>query len=263
MNFWVSGTYGKQTNHRLTSKGSQSINGEIIARARNHTKTCLSINEWYLGLSASLTPASTPYEYRKFFPILYESQLINQKVIPSATHISQKSKVINEDCLLADLVTKIGSWCRLENFISFVSLNKPVNVYKPFFLGKAKSKENCFSYFLFHFNTHTSYVNMHEHLACLTLIFKGQSITWLTKKYLQSFWEQDISSGSSSGLFHYWDKKDIKSFFLIFGGIFYFLFVLYSALLHLPPLRFHCADGCWDRTRTVATGALAVRRSNH
>jgi hypothetical protein len=39
------------------------------------------------------------------------------------------------------------------------------------------------------------------------------------------------------------------SFFIyIFGGfIFYFFPVLYSALLHLPPLRFHCADGCWDR----------------
>jgi hypothetical protein len=44
-----------------------------------------------------------------------------------------------------------------------------------------------------------------------------------------------------------------------FWGYFYF-FVLYLTLLHLPPLRFHCADGCWDRT--VATGALAVRRSN-
>ncbi len=31
--------------------------------------------------------------------------------------------------------------------------------------------------------------------------------------------------------------------------IFIFFFVLYSALLHLPPLRFHCADGCWDRTQ--------------
>ncbi len=28
---------------------------------------------------------------------------------------------------------------------------------------------------------------------------------------------------------------------------FFFLFVQYSALLHLPPLRFHCVDGCWDR----------------
>jgi hypothetical protein len=34
------------------------------------------------------------------------------------------------------------------------------------------------------------------------------------------------------------------------SNIFFFFFsVLYSALLHLPPLRFHCADGCWDRTQ--------------
>ncbi len=32
----------------------------------------------------------------------------------------------------------------------------------------------------------------------------------------------------------------------IFWGDFFF--VLYSALLHLPPLRFHCADGCWYGT---------------
>ncbi len=38
-------------------------------------------------------------------------------------------------------------------------------------------------------------------------------------------------------------------FLIFFGGIFIFLFVQYSALLHLPPLRFHCADGCWDRTQ--------------
>jgi hypothetical protein len=25
--------------------------------------------------------------------------------------------------------------------------------------------------------------------------------------------------------------------------------VLYLTLLHPPPLRFHCADGCWDRTQ--------------
>ncbi len=37
--------------------------------------------------------------------------------------------------------------------------------------------------------------------------------------------------------------------FLFFRGIFSFSFVLYSALLHLPPLRFHCADGFWDRTQ--------------
>jgi hypothetical protein len=40
-------------------------------------------------------------------------------------------------------------------------------------------------------------------------------------------------------------------FFNIFLGDFFvfFLFILYSALLHLPPLRLHCADGCWDRTQ--------------
>jgi hypothetical protein len=30
---------------------------------------------------------------------------------------------------------------------------------------------------------------------------------------------------------------------------FFLSFVLYSTLLHLAPLRFHCADGCWDRTQ--------------
>ncbi len=55
-----------------------------------------------------------------------------------------------------------------------------------------------------------------------------------------------------------------KLFFFGGGGFFLFIFfVLYSALLHLPPLRFHCADGAGIEPMTVATGALAVRRSNH
>jgi hypothetical protein len=37
--------------------------------------------------------------------------------------------------------------------------------------------------------------------------------------------------------------------FFCFWGIFLFSFVQYSALLHLPPLKYHCADGCWDRTQ--------------
>ncbi len=41
----------------------------------------------------------------------------------------------------------------------------------------------------------------------------------------------------------------LEFFFYIFGGDFFIFFVLYSTLLHLPPLRFHCADGCWDRTQ--------------
>jgi hypothetical protein len=26
-------------------------------------------------------------------------------------------------------------------------------------------------------------------------------------------------------------------------------FLWYFILLHLPPLRFHCVGGCWDRTQ--------------
>jgi hypothetical protein len=37
------------------------------------------------------------------------------------------------------------------------------------------------------------------------------------------------------------------------------LYAHYSTLLHLPPLRFYCAGGCWS----VATLALAARRSNY
>jgi hypothetical protein len=30
---------------------------------------------------------------------------------------------------------------------------------------------------------------------------------------------------------------------------FFFYYVRYSTLLHLPPLRFHYVGGCWDRTQ--------------
>ncbi len=33
------------------------------------------------------------------------------------------------------------------------------------------------------------------------------------------------------------------------GFIWIFFSVLYSTLLHLPPLRFHCVGGYWDRTQ--------------
>ncbi len=46
-----------------------------------------------------------------------------------------------------------------------------------------------------------------------------------------------------------------------------FLYVLYSTLLHLLPLRFHCVGASEYagiiEPRTVAVFALAVRRSNH
>ncbi len=37
---------------------------------------------------------------------------------------------------------------------------------------------------------------------------------------------------------------------ICYRGIIKFVFhVLYSTLLHLPPLRFHCVGGCWDRSQ--------------
>ena len=46
-----------------------------------------------------------------------------------------------------------------------------------------------------------------------------------------------------------WPLPFYLFFFHIFGGDFFFLVIQYSALLYLPPLRFHCADGCWDQTQ--------------
>jgi hypothetical protein len=46
------------------------------------------------------------------------------------------------------------------------------------------------------------------------------------------------------------------------GDFLDFVFRIYSTLIHLLPLRFHCVGRCWNR-RTDATCALADRRSNH
>jgi hypothetical protein len=64
----------------------------------------------------------------------------------------------------------------------------------------------------------------------------------------------------STYLYH-WDTElqETKGGRQIFK-FFFNIYVRYSALLHLPPLRFHCVGGSWDRTQTVATTALAVRR---
>ncbi len=62
---------------------------------------------------------------------------------------------------------------------------------------------------------------------------------------------------------HFYSVPYPPANFIRKDGYFGFFYVRYSTLLHLPPLRFHCVGGCWDRTRTVATTALAVGRSNH
>jgi hypothetical protein len=62
----------------------------------------------------------------------------------------------------------------------------------------------------------------------------------LEKKFLRGFWQ-------NSSLLR-----------LKFG-----IYVLYSTLLHLPPLRFHCVGGCWDWTQDCCDIVSAVKRSNH
>ncbi len=52
------------------------------------------------------------------------------------------------------------------------------------------------------------------------------------------------------------------SFFLLKGDLLDF-YVLDSTLLHLPPLRFNCVGGCWDRTQDCCDFGIGVRRSDH
>ena len=45
------------------------------------------------------------------------------------------------------------------------------------------------------------------------------------------------------------------------------MYILYSTLLYLPPLRFHCVGGCWDEAQDCGdfgsgTWAVTVRHSN-
>jgi hypothetical protein len=65
-----------------------------------------------------------------------------------------------------------------------------------------------------------------------------------------------MMNGSSSKLLIKRLSRQIRSQFNM--GIFY---VLYSSLLQLPPFRFRCVGGCWDRNED--TLALAAGRSNH
>ncbi len=50
-------------------------------------------------------------------------------------------------------------------------------------------------------------------------------------------------------------------FSILLDWTFSFMYIRSSTQVHLPPFRFHCFWGCWDRT--VATLALTTRRSNH
>ncbi len=44
--------------------------------------------------------------------------------------------------------------------------------------------------------------------------------------------------------------SQVSAFRNVKGGNYFWIFsVFYSTLLHLPPLRFHCVGGCWNRTQ--------------
>jgi hypothetical protein len=44
---------------------------------------------------------------------------------------------------------------------------------------------------------------------------------------------------------------------------FYFFRLLYSTLLHLPPLKFHCFGRCWDRTQDCCDFGIGNRTLNY
>jgi len=47
------------------------------------------------------------------------------------------------------------------------------------------------------------------------------------------------------------------------GFLYFSFYIRYSTLLHLPPLIFNVSEDAGIEPRTVATTALAIRRSNH
>jgi hypothetical protein len=65
----------------------------------------------------------------------------------------------------------------------------------------------------------------------------------------------------------YENKIKLTYYYFIFiffkGGFFLFCSLQYSALLHLPPSDSTVPTDAGIEPRTVATVALAVRRSNH
>jgi hypothetical protein len=50
------------------------------------------------------------------------------------------------------------------------------------------------------------------------------------------------------------NRKKVAKIFVFFRGIFGDFGVLYSTLLHLPPLRFHCLGEFWDGTQDFDNG---------
>jgi hypothetical protein len=54
---------------------------------------------------------------------------------------------------------------------------------------------------------------------------------------------------------------ELMFFLNIFLENFLFFLILYSARLHLPPLRFHCANRCWDRTQDRCNSCIGSQNA--
>jgi hypothetical protein len=92
---------------------------------------------------------------------------------------------------------------------------------------------------------HTIYLSSSGYLYC---------INTTAKTYFHSWKDLDFTHFTHSVIF---SKHLVCLKSIFFGGGGDFFFVQYSALLHLPPLRFHCVDGCWDRTQNRYNWCIA------
>ncbi len=71
---------------------------------------------------------------------------------------------------------------------------------------------------------------------------------------LISFWlvavgAHDVAFVAYADHAQHYTTETINFFLMGILFRFFFFYVRYSTQLYLPPLRFHCVEGCWDRTQ--------------
>ncbi len=85
-----------------------------------------------------------------------------------------------------------------------------------------------------------------------------RAVNILSRVHFQSFGDieeaaviMDRTTGKSRGYGFVSSKQNMDR-----GICWIFFYVLYSTLLHLPPLRFHCVRGCWNRTQDCCDSGI-------
>ncbi len=91
----------------------------------------------------------------------------------------------------------------------------------------------------YHTSAYKEYYVLQENATFTTCASQLSRFTHCKEIWIYVFPEQELRGLSPDFHIH----VSVSDLYIFFS------FVLYSALLHLPPLRFHCADGCWDRTQ--------------